>query len=142
MIGERRTRRAPGRPGHLGLVLGLVLLITAHLSGALHAAPFAGPHVPVETAASAGRPAGTGHEGEPEPAHQHDGGVHIDHAADRPRTTADATLAAHPRARPAVTPSPPGGTTVLTALRGLPSHTLPPPKDSRSPLALHCVWRL
>ncbi|MGW1157490.1 hypothetical protein ACWD5Q_27350 [Streptomyces sp. NPDC002513] len=142
MIRVPMVRRASMRPGRVGFFLGLVLLITAHLAGAVHASSFAGPHVAVEVAASARPPADTGHEGEPSPAHQHRAGDHIDHAADRPRTAVDTTVADPGHADPAGSPSATADATPTPAVRGRPSGTAAPTTDAPDTLALHCVWRL
>ncbi|MFE5602606.1 hypothetical protein ACFQ8O_25870 [Streptomyces coelicoflavus] len=133
--------RASARPGHFGLLLGLVLLITAHLAGATHTSAFAGPHVVVEVTACFQPAADADHGLEPVPGHHHHADTHIDHAVDRPRTDVDDAVVGHS-----------GG-----AADGLPDDAgaalAPPSKQGRAVavergvdghgiLALHCVWRL
>ncbi|GHE12762.1 hypothetical protein GCM10010339_77440 [Streptomyces alanosinicus] len=130
------------RPGRVGLFLGLVLLVTAHLTGAVHAASFAGSHLTVEVTARAQLPADAGHEDEPAPAHQHRAGDHIDHAADRPRTAADETVTEPGHTDPADGPSGPAGVIPLPGVRCRPSATPVSTGDAPGTLALHCVWRL
>lgn len=136
------VRRAPMRPGRVGLFLGLVLLITAHLAGAVHASSFTGPPATVEAAAEAQPPADTGHDHEPAPAHRHSAGGHIDHAADRPRTTADEAVAECGQADPAAGSSGSAGFALMPAIWRRPSDTADSRTDSTRTLALHCVWRL
>ncbi|MET9452133.1 hypothetical protein [Streptomyces cinerochromogenes] len=83
----RRRRRA-------ALLFGLVLVIAAHLSGAVHACSFAGPdptaavarHVP-----PVADDTGSGGSTTPPPQHRHAADGHADHTADRPRPALDDT---------------------------------------------------
>ncbi|WP_326718444.1 MULTISPECIES: hypothetical protein [unclassified Streptomyces] len=147
MIEVRIGTRAAGRPGCVGLVLGLVVLITVHLTSAVHGSSFEGPHVDAVTATCAQQSAGDDGRIAPPPGHDHKADGHIDHAADRPRTvsagdtvlepgsdgpapiSAIGTGGAAPRDPPGVTTSPYGRSTLTTSPYG------------RSTLALHCVWR-
>ncbi|MCF3130440.1 hypothetical protein [Streptomyces olivochromogenes] len=136
------VRRASMRPGRVGFFLGLVLLIAAHLAGAVHASSFTGPHVAVETAAVPRPPAETGHDHEPAPEHRHSSGGHIDHAADRPRTTAGEAVTESDQAEPAAGSSGSADGALMLAVRCRRSDTAVPTSDSPRILALHCVWRL
>ncbi|MEV0180112.1 hypothetical protein AB0I54_12545 [Streptomyces sp. NPDC050625] len=142
MIGVRVVRRAAMRPGRVGLFLGLVLLITAHLAGAVHASSFTGPPVTVEAATAAQPPAGAGHGHEPAPAHRHSAGGHIDHAADRPRATADEALAECDQSDPAAAASGSAGFAVMPTGWGRPVDIAACATGGPGTLALHCVWRL
>lgn len=136
------VRRAAMRPGRAGLFLGLVLLIAAHLAGAVHASSFTGPHVAVEAAAQARPPADTGHDHEPAPAQRHSAGGHIDHAADRPRTTADGAVADCDQADPAAGSCGSAGSAVMPTSWDRPADAAACATDGPRTLALHCVWRL
>ncbi|MFF8881322.1 hypothetical protein [Streptomyces flaveolus] len=141
MTGVEAATRASARPGRIGLLLGLVLLVTAHLAGAVHMSSFAGPHVAVEVTTCSQPEADDGHGLGPAPGHHHHADAHIDHTVDRPRTAADDGIA---------------GPCVGGPGEGLPSaaDTAPAPADQERPgaaagtadghgtLALHCVWRL
>lgn len=135
------VRRGPMRPGRAGFLLGLVLLITAHLSGAVHASSFTGPLVTVEAAASAQPPAGCDRDHDETPGHEHRAGDHIDHAADRPRTSVDETVVESAHADPAVSPPDSADTTLMPAVRDRPPSAVACAADGRGALTLHCVWR-
>ncbi len=134
-------RRPSMRPGRVGLLLALVLLVTAHLAGSVHASSFAAPHVPVEVAVSAQAPVVADHKGEPVPAHQHGAMGHIDHTADRPRTTADETICVTGHAEPAYGPTASSDATPLPVWC---RPAGPPVRTTGCPLtlALYCLWRL
>ncbi|MGW0285413.1 hypothetical protein ACWDXT_20195 [Streptomyces sp. NPDC003236] len=141
MIRSWVMRRASMRPHRLGLLLGLVLLVTAHLAGSVHADSYAGPLMPVEVAVSTQATADAGHKGEPVPAHQHGAAGHIDHTADRPRTTGDETICEAGHADPA------GDPTASSDATPLPVRCRPPDIPVRASscpvtLALYCLWRL
>lgn len=127
-----------GRSGRVGLLLGLLVLITAHLSGAVHGASFAGPHMsPVAVISEHGA---NSDGSDAPPGHDHKSGAHIDHTADRPRTASQDTPSepghdsGSPAASPAAKVSDAGG-----GWRYLP-HDFAAVQGS-STLELHCVWR-
>ncbi|MEU4930641.1 hypothetical protein AB0G54_29735 [Streptomyces yokosukanensis] len=142
MIGVWQVRRASMRPGCTGLFVGLILLITAHLAGEVHAASFAGAHVTVEITVEARPRTDTGHHSAPAPEHQHGAKGHIDHAVDRPRTSAGITIAESGHADPLG--NSPGSVAALSPrpARGRPYDIAAPSADTSAVLALHCVWRL
>ncbi|MFI0805788.1 hypothetical protein [Streptomyces echinatus] len=83
-----------GRSRRAALLVGLVLVIAAHLTGAVHACSFAGadpsPVVAQDvprTADAAGEPGPQA----PHPGHRHAADGHLDHTADRPRAALDDT---------------------------------------------------
>ncbi|MFI0186874.1 hypothetical protein ACH4PW_04775 [Streptomyces sp. NPDC017082] len=82
-----------GRSRRAALLLGLVLVIAAHLTGAMHACSFAGsdptPVLAQDVAYAADTTDGTGPTAPPRHRHAADG--HSDHTADRPRAALDAT---------------------------------------------------
>ncbi|WP_189295635.1 hypothetical protein [Streptomyces cinerochromogenes] len=86
----------PGRRRRAALLVGLVLVIAAHLSGAVHACTFAGPDATAAVARH-GAPVvaegGTDSGGStvPPPPHRHAADGHADHTADRPRPALDDT---------------------------------------------------
>lgn len=134
--------RAVGRPGWLGLVLGLVVLITAHLAGTVHSSLFEGPHVSTVAAVCAHH--GTDGDGRfaPHPGHDHEADTHIDHAADRPRpVSADDTVLepGFDGLAPIAAVGGDGG----AAPRDPPAAVTGSSYSSygRSTLVLHCVWR-
>ncbi|MFH9404143.1 hypothetical protein ACH4JS_30925 [Streptomyces sp. NPDC017638] len=115
-----------GRSRRAVLLIGLVLVIAAHLTGAAQACSFAGPGPAAAPARAAAHPADTGRDTGPTgpPRHRHAADGHPDHTADRPRAALDDTgladethppvLPALPRACPARSaghkpPSPPRG---------------------------------
>jgi hypothetical protein len=130
------------RPGRVGLFLGLVLLITAHLAGTVHASSFTGPHMTVEAATIAQPQADAGRGHEPAPTHRHSSGGHIDHAADRPRTTADEAVAECDQAGPPAGSSAAAGSAVMPTSWGRPVDTAASATGGSPAFALHCVWRL
>ncbi|AEY93645.1 hypothetical protein SHJG_8380 [Streptomyces hygroscopicus subsp. jinggangensis 5008] len=82
-----------GRSRRAALLVGLVLVIAAHLSGAAHACSFAGPDpsalVTQDVRQVADGADETGSNGPPQHRHAADG--HVDHTADRPRAALDDT---------------------------------------------------
>ncbi|MET8772343.1 hypothetical protein [Streptomyces sp. NPDC004658] len=87
-----------GRCRRAALLIGLVLVIAAHLTGAVHACSFAGPDpsalVPSALVTQDVRQVAdgadvTGSDGPPQHRHAADG--HADHTADRPRAALDDT---------------------------------------------------
>jgi hypothetical protein len=77
---------ASGRPARVTLLLGLVLLITAHLGGAVHGPAFEGPHTLVSAVGCPVHSKATG--ALPTDRHEHHGGGHddmLDHTVDRLR---------------------------------------------------------
>ncbi|MBQ0984682.1 hypothetical protein KBZ10_09165 [Streptomyces sp. F63] len=152
MIGLRIGPPAAGRRGRIGLLLGLVVLIAAHLAGHVHGPAFTGPHAPAGASSSAHPTArdivpspehGPGHEHE----HPH-ADEHVDHAVDRPRAVV------RPYAVTAYGPDTSGLSSSLSWLsaadpqrsavtgmvfEGARGGARAP--DGRSALALHCVWR-
>ncbi|MFF4509328.1 hypothetical protein [Streptomyces sp. NPDC001401] len=142
MIGLRVGARTARRPGRVGPLLALVVLITLHLAGSVHGASFEGPHLSLTVTERAQHDAGED-LGEPLPGcptHHHHADGHIDHAADRPRTTSVDGIgpASGPHGLapiPAVAPS-------FVRTEG----SRDPPRTHRSPygrfaLVLRCVWR-
>ncbi|NGO14563.1 hypothetical protein G5C60_44970 [Streptomyces sp. HC44] len=131
-----------GRSGRIGLLLGLVLLVTAHLAGVVHGASFSGPHV--STVAAAWAAHGEHHEEKgdavtPSPGHEHGADDHLDHAADRPRADLDDAVAelSHDGL-----PNRPGTADPAAGrAAGRPPWDVPDPPGGRSALSLHCVWR-
>jgi hypothetical protein len=77
---------ATGRPARITLLLGLVLLVVAHLGGAVHGPAFEGPHTLVT---AVGCPASSTVTGaSPTDRREHHGGGHddmLDHTVDRLR---------------------------------------------------------
>ncbi|ANP56811.1 hypothetical protein AVL59_26930 [Streptomyces griseochromogenes] len=130
------------RSGRAGLLLGLVLLVTAHLAGAVHVSAVAGPPVSVEAAEIARPLHDAGRESEPAPEHQHRSGDHIDHAADRPRTAVDETIVEPGHADPADSPFGAVDGPPSPAVRCRPSGPAASGTDAPDTLALHCVRRL
>ncbi|MFF8997700.1 hypothetical protein ACF1GW_00835 [Streptomyces achromogenes] len=95
----RRLRRA-------ALLIGLVLVIAAHLTGSVHACSFAGSGPGAGAAREVAHPADTADGTDPTgpPRHRHPADGHLDHTADRPRAALDDTGLdgeQHPPALPA-----------------------------------------
>ncbi|MEU7409105.1 hypothetical protein AB0B40_07220 [Streptomyces sp. NPDC042638] len=95
MIGSRVGRDGSvGRLRRAALLVGLVLVVAAHLTGAVHACPFAGADpsavVAGDVAHTADGAGGTGSTAPP-PGHRHGADGHVDHTADRPRAALDDT---------------------------------------------------
>ncbi|MDR3081557.1 MAG: hypothetical protein LBV60_11635 [Streptomyces sp.] len=97
MIGLRGwASRRECAPARVWLLLGLVVLVTAHLAGTVHCSAFAGPHVggivdcsqldPLDTDDDHDRPARP-------PGHEHTADGHGDHMVDRPRAVCDDAIA-------------------------------------------------
>jgi|GEM_PF-6685133 len=130
--------KVAGRSGRIGLMLGLLVLITAHLSGAVHGASFAGPHMSA-VAVISGHGAAEDRSPAP-PAHDHKYEAHIDHAADRPRTASQDT-AAEPDHESGSTATSPATRVadVRGAWRNL-THASTPVQGGCT-LALHCIRR-
>ncbi|MFH7338924.1 hypothetical protein [Streptomyces sp. KHY 26] len=122
----------------VGLLLGLVVLITAHLAGTVHSSAFTGPHV----GGLADRFEISAHDSQdgpgPPPGHEHEMDGHTDHAVDRPRAAADDAVGKpeHDASAlvPAAAPCPAG-----PAIR-CPNGIARAP-DGPSTLTLHCVRR-
>jgi hypothetical protein len=122
------------------LLVGLVLLITAHLTGSVHACSFAesGPRAlsapeVVHTADPADGADPTG-----PPRHRHTADGHLDHTADRPRAALDDTRFGgeqHPPAQPAV----PRGRATHTGRHRIPG--VPPDRADGPSLAAVRVLR-
>ncbi|CAL9282196.1 hypothetical protein [Streptomyces sp. SudanB182_2057] len=96
-----------GRSRRAALLIGLVLVIAAHLTGSVHACSFAGvgpsPVAALEVVHPADTADGTAPTGPPRHRHTADG--HLDHTADRPRAALDDTGpdgGHHPPVLPAV----------------------------------------
>ncbi|MBX7555250.1 hypothetical protein K1Y78_46955 [Streptomyces sp. tea 10] len=138
MIGLWIRVRAGGRSGHVGLLLGLVVIIVVHLSGTVHGASFEGPHLDAVEAVGAHH----GASDAPTPEHDHKAGGHIDHAADRPRSVSADDIVLEPGAG-GLALIPVGATgpfgTGATAPGDPPGSKGCP--DGRYTLALHCIWR-
>ncbi|MEU3522707.1 hypothetical protein AB0E62_02315 [Streptomyces sp. NPDC038707] len=106
MIGTRGGGGRAGRLRRAALLVGLVLLITAHLTGSVHACSFAESGTSALSVRDVVRPAdpadGAGPTGPPRHRHTADG--HLDHTADRPRAALDDTGldgGQHPPVQPA-----------------------------------------
>ena len=85
MIGLRFRARAAGRSGRIGLLLGLVVIVAAHLTGTVHGSPFEGSPVSAVVTVGAQHRADGGPLA-PAPWHEPKAEGHADHTADRPRT--------------------------------------------------------
>lgn len=120
-------------------MLGLLVLIIAHLSGAVHGASFAGPDMSAVAALSQHDVDDDGSHS-PRPEHDHKSGGHIGHAVDRPRTAVQDVAAEtdHAGGLPVLSPAA-NATDARAAWRHLVCPFAAP--DSDSTLALHCVWR-
>ncbi|MEV8547802.1 hypothetical protein [Streptomyces sp. NPDC051572] len=140
MIRLRSGARSGGRSCRVGLLLGLVVLIAAHLAGSVHGSSFAGPYMSIAATTCHHHADAHGGTMAPSPGHDHRADGHIDHAADRPRAAADDTAAGpdHDALSP-LPPAPPGSPAGQIALHR-PSGVSRPP-GGPSTLALHCVWR-
>ncbi|WP_427919108.1 hypothetical protein [Streptomyces sp. cg40] len=143
MIGLRGATRAAERVSRVGSLLGLVLLITAHLSGHTHTAAFDGSHLNVPAVMCAqDTTVDLGESLTGAPVHHHHSDGHIDHASDRPRggTSADdgSTTGGHGRGGPALIPVAASDLARAGAPRDPPTVLSP---YGRSALALHCVRR-
>jgi hypothetical protein len=133
--------KTAGRSGRVGLPLGLVVLIAAHLAGAVHGSSFAGPHLSV-TAVACSQGGAEAESGTlaPSPGHEHKADGHIDHAADRPRAAVDDTADEPDHdGIPLIPPAAPGSPAGHAAWQRPPG--VPRSPDGRSTLTLHCVWR-
>ncbi|MDX3695658.1 hypothetical protein PV726_36125 [Streptomyces europaeiscabiei] len=89
MIGSRAGAGAFGSAGRVGLLLGLVVILAAHLAGTVHGAAFEGPHLDMVVAVAhhdAYDDRGGHPSPHPEHDHEHEADGHADHAADRPGT--------------------------------------------------------
>ncbi|MFD1658407.1 hypothetical protein ACFSL4_09330 [Streptomyces caeni] len=140
MTGARMGARNPGRPGRTGLLLGLVVLITAHLAGAVHSSSFTGLPMTAVVAGCSGAGGDTDHGLTSVPGHDHKADGHIDHAADRPRDAVHGAVAGSGDEPPAA-PSPTAGPGEAYAARARPPDTLLPVPHGSGTFALHCVWR-
>ncbi|MEW2516415.1 hypothetical protein [Streptomyces sp. NPDC046870] len=128
-----RLRRA-------ALLIGLVLVTAAHLTGTVHACSFAGPDPSAlvaqdvrQVADGADEPGSNG-----PPQHRHAADGHVDHTADRPRAALDDT-ALDDEAHQPLLPAGLGAPVTHTVRRGPPG--VPPSCAHGSPLALVCVLR-
>ncbi|MGB8939249.1 MAG: hypothetical protein WCD21_03265 [Streptomyces sp.] len=144
LVVRLRIGRGPvGRAGRFALLFGLVLLITAHLSGGVHGAAFAGPHTVVGAAACSGAGSETGPAtvgGEHRPGHEHHADSHFDHTVDRPR--ADSGEVANPPLLDSGTTQPASATSEFSlACRGGPRSAALCTPGGHAALSLHCVWR-
>ncbi|MFE7979765.1 hypothetical protein [Streptomyces shenzhenensis] len=143
MITVRAAILASRRPGRIGLFLGLAVLVTAHIAGAVHSSSFAGPHLGVEVVAQVHPSVGVAHGPGQPPGHRHDAEDHLDHAVDRPRSGPDAATAGPGHADPAIAPAVMAAAASATfpdVPRTGPPHACPA-ADGPDTLALHCVWR-
>jgi len=131
--------RAVGRPGWLGLVVGLVVLITAHLAGTVHSSLYEGPHVSPVAAVCVHHGADGDGRFAPDPGHDHEADTHIDHAADRPRTVSADDTVLEP-GFDGLVPTPAVGGGGAATPRDPPA-AVTGSSDGRSTLVLHCVWR-
>jgi hypothetical protein len=141
VIDVRLQTWLPGRAVRIGLLLGLVLLVTAHLVGSVHTASFGGPHL--AAASAEGDQPETGdvdHGINPHPGHEHKADGHIDHAADRPRDAIDGTVIGPRHDAPDAAPPATARTEAAQAAWARPPDDFPTP-DGRATLALHCVLR-
>jgi hypothetical protein len=123
-------------------MIGLVVLVIAHLAGTVHAATPAGSHLDVTiTACSHEVQQPLHHAAAPHPAHHHPtGDGHVDHLADRPRVTGpDGPVAPGPDALP-LTLLPPAVTLGLSHL-GRDPVDRPRAPHSAAARSLLCVWR-
>ncbi|WP_212913677.1 hypothetical protein [Streptomyces sp. TS71-3] len=138
MIGVWARPAATRRSGRGALVLGLVLLIAAHIGGAHHHATFDEPFTVV--VACTPQEDGDHATGSVEhgPWHRHTAGAHVDHSMDRPRARDDAPATGGALAGHAL-PGPWNPGAVAPADRRPRDVTESPP--GRSVLALNCVWR-
>ncbi|GHH27820.1 hypothetical protein [Streptomyces rubradiris] len=96
-----------GRSRRAALLIGLVLVIAAHLTGSVHACSFAGSGPSAVAAGEVVQPADTADGTDPTgpPRHRHAADGHLDHTADRPRAALDDTGLAgeqHPPVLPTV----------------------------------------
>ncbi|MCN9244083.1 hypothetical protein NGF19_25440 [Streptomyces sp. RY43-2] len=141
MIGVRLQTWPPGRAGRIGLLLGLVMLVTAHLAGSIHAASFGGPHsASADVDRSRPATADADHGFNPAPGHDHKADGHIDHAVDRPRDTVDGAVSEPGHDTPDTAPPTTARAEAAHAAWTLPPRLFPVP-DGRATLALHCVLR-
>lgn len=148
------------RAGRAALLLGLVVLIAAHLAGTVHGPVFTGAHAGAGVSARAHSATGGsgplpehghGHGHERDQNHEHDhehSHGHVDHAVDRPRALAQphALTAQSPDASglsPSWSrlPAADARQSVPTGMAPEGSRGGPRAPDGRSALALHCVWR-
>ncbi|MEU9154937.1 hypothetical protein AB0D59_31365 [Streptomyces sp. NPDC048417] len=119
-----------------------MLLVFAHLAGAVHGPAFTGPQwaLPIASCARAECHTDDGAGHPPERDHRADG--HIDHAADRPRAVADDTVADPGQGGADATPAPSAAAgTARTVLWPRPTRHPAAAHHGRA-LAFHCVWRL
>ncbi|MEU9606513.1 hypothetical protein [Streptomyces sp. NPDC048057] len=132
MIGSRLGGYARRPLGRLVLLVGLAVLVVAHLAGAVHRSGTTGPHFTVAGAPCHHEAAGAsapGHEGD-------DGGEHIDHGVDRPRAQ-DADAPAQD-----VTALPQPDAALDHVVRCGPCRPAPSEAaDGRTRLVRHCVLR-
>jgi hypothetical protein len=138
MVGDTQAR---SRPVLSVLLLGLVLLVAAHLLGALHGPGFA-RHTPVAgSAVSHAALVDAPHAvATPGPAHHHDYGFDdsIEHAVDRLRAPADQAIDAPGDAGPFTYEAAAVAVPAVSAAGTLGAHG---PSEAGSAHALHCIWR-
>jgi hypothetical protein len=134
--------RADARPLLSTLLIGLVLLVAAHLLGALHGPGFTASHASLPgVACSHPASVGSSHvEAAPGPGHEHQqrGNGEIEHAVDRLRAPADQAPAVAEAAESFSYEA--AVSTLPSGLAERPGNSHSPP-DGRSTLVLHCVWR-
>ncbi|WP_051370653.1 hypothetical protein [Streptomyces sp. 142MFCol3.1] len=138
MIGVRVRTRTSGA-GRLWLLLGVVLIVVAHLAGAVHGAALAGTHTAFPVISHADGAEYTADGIKPSPGHDHTADGHVDHVADRPRTGEIGPGPGHDG------PDTPPATAVAPGAAHAPGGGPPRPlaaADRRGIRALHCVWRL
>jgi hypothetical protein len=132
-----------GRDGNVGrsrraaLLVGLVLVLAAHLTGAVHACPFAGADPSAVVAHAADGVGGPGPTAPP-PGHRHAADGHADHTADRPRAALDGTGLGDEAPQP-VLPAVSRGRFAHGGWRGRPG--VPRPRENGSSRALVRVLR-
>ncbi|MYW44178.1 hypothetical protein [Streptomyces sp. SID161] len=92
MIGSWVGGGDGGRPRRAALLVGLVLVLAAHLTGAVHACPFAGADPTAVVAQAVPHPQDAAGDPHPSaPGHRHAADGHVGHTADRPRAALDDT---------------------------------------------------
>ncbi|WP_345645681.1 hypothetical protein [Streptomyces siamensis] len=138
MIGSRVRTRTPGA-GRLWLLLGVVLIVVAHLAGAVHGAALGGTHTPFPVISRADGEAHIADGIKPPPGHDHTADGHVDHVADRPRTGETGAGPGHdgPDTPPSTAVAPGAAHTSGGGPRGPLAAA-----GRRGIRALHCVWRL
>ncbi|MGW3497964.1 hypothetical protein [Streptomyces sp. NPDC001020] len=125
----------------VGLLLGLVVFVTAHLAGTVHCSAFAGPHVGGIVDCSQ-LDADDDRDGPARPpGHEHKADGHSDHVVDRPRAACDDAVAEPDHDVPSPVPVAAAvGPLARPGTRCGAAGTARAP-DGPSTLALHCVRR-